>query len=160
LRKEEGESVGYSKHPRRKKDHGSPGATIDHQNKNLPWSVQMGYQSTIGLTPSKTKITHGSLRITLPTIALRLRNTETSFPQFVQDGECATFGPFLRTINTITSRLPRRVVLTDAPLVGGFCCHHAVYNALFSLRFLITYKCPDRSSIVCNVMDNAKLLFR
>jgi len=80
------------------------GQAIDHQNKNLPWSVQMGYQSTIGLTPSKTKITHGSLRIILPMIALRLWNTETSFPQFVQDGECATFGPFLRTINTITSR--------------------------------------------------------
>lgn len=61
----------------------------------------MGYQFTIGLTPSKTRLTHGSTRITTSgtdRAAPTERHTRNFFSnEFVQDGECATLrGPFLR----------------------------------------------------------------
>lgn len=91
------------------------GATANTENKDSPWSVQMGYQFTTGSTPGETRLTRGSPRIT-PTITggkggatAPTRTQKLPFPQFVQDGECATLPRALPPprINTITSRSPR-----------------------------------------------------
>lgn len=133
-----------AKHPpRRKEDFAVRTVNGYRRNKDLPWSVQMGYQFTIGLTPSKTRLTHGSTRIiTSDRIAPRLQETqETSSPQFVQDGECATLeGPFLRArdqYNYVTLTKENRSH-TDVPLVGGFTLSPmmAIAASILTTRFL------------------------
>lgn len=74
-------------------------ATPNRQNNDSPWSVQMGNLITMGLTPDETRLARRSPRI-LPRlrriIAPRLTRGATTrnffSTQFVQDGDCATFG--------------------------------------------------------------------
>lgn len=92
-------------------------------NKDLPWSVQMGYRFTIGLTPSKTRLTRGSTRIRhfRPDPTAPTETQETSSLQFVQDGECASErlsrgSRAARVESSQSSRERRRGALLPPPL--------------------------------------------